>query len=56
MYNQLTPEIVEQLKAVTSYVFQGEDINPDYAKDETLFEYGHRIRCGLFAESADTVK
>jgi len=23
---------------------------------ETLFEYGHRIRCGLFAEPADTVK
>ena len=34
MYNQLTPEIVEQMKAVTDYVFQGEDINPDYARDE----------------------
>ena len=34
MYNQLTPEIVAQMKAVTNYVFEGEDINPDYAKDE----------------------
>lgn len=34
MYNQLTPEIIEQIKAVCDYVFVGEDINPDYAKDE----------------------
>ena len=34
MYNKLTPEIIDQLKAVTEYVFLGDDINPDYAKDE----------------------
>ena len=34
MYNKLTPEIIDQLKAVSEYVFLGDDINPDYAKDE----------------------
>lgn len=34
MYNQLTPEIVAQIKAVSDHVFEGADINPDYAKDE----------------------
>lgn len=34
MYNQLTPEIIGQIKAVSEAVFLGEDINPDYAKDE----------------------
>ena len=27
MYNQLTPEIIDQIKAVSSHVFLGEDIN-----------------------------
>ena len=34
MYNQLTPEIVAQIKAVSDHVFEGVNINPDYAKDE----------------------
>ncbi|KAI4451917.1 putative FAD-linked oxidoreductase [Eubacterium plexicaudatum ASF492] len=34
MYNQLTQEIMEQIKAVSEAVFSGEDINPDYEKDE----------------------
>ena len=34
MYNKLTPEIIEEIKKVSSNVFLGEDINPDYAKDE----------------------
>ena len=34
MYNQLTPEVIDQIKAVSEAVFLGEDINPDYAKDE----------------------
>lgn len=34
MYNQLTPEIIGQIQAVSETVFLGEDINPDYAKDE----------------------
>ena len=42
MYNQLTPEIIRQLKAVSDYVFLGDDINPDYAKDEMPI-YGTRM-------------
>lgn len=34
MYNQLTPEIIEQIKAVSDHVSIGEDINQDYEKDE----------------------
>lgn len=42
MYNQLTPEIIDQIKAVSDHVFLGEDINPDYAKDEMPI-YGTRM-------------
>lgn len=34
MYNQLTAEVIQQLKAVSDHVFEGEEINPDYARDE----------------------
>ncbi|MDD4369547.1 MAG: FAD-binding oxidoreductase [Anaerostipes sp.] len=34
MYNELTSEIIEQIKGVSDHVFEGEDINPDYSKDE----------------------
>lgn len=34
MYNQLTAEIIQQIKAVSEHVFEGEEINPDYARDE----------------------
>ena len=34
MYNQLTPEIIAKIKAVSNNVFKGTDIKPDYAKDE----------------------
>ena len=34
MYNQLTPEIIDQIRAVSGHVILGEDMNPDYAKDE----------------------
>lgn len=34
MYHHLTPEIVSQIKTVSGNVFEGTDINPDYAKDE----------------------
>ena len=34
MYNTLTPEIIEQIKAVGAIVQEGKDINPDYSKDE----------------------
>lgn len=33
-YNQVTPEIIAELKKVSSHVVTGEDINPDYARDE----------------------
>lgn len=42
MYNQLTPEIIREIKAVSEHVFEGADINPDYAKDEMPI-YGTRL-------------
>jgi len=42
MYNQLTPEIIAQLKAVSDHVLEGESVNPDYAKDEMPI-YGTRM-------------
>ena len=42
MYNQLTPEIIDQIKAVSDHVTIGEDINQDYAKDEMPI-YGTRM-------------
>jgi len=42
MYNQLTPEIIAQIKAVSDHVLEGENINPDYAKDEMPI-YGTRM-------------
>lgn len=34
MYHQLNSEIIEKMKAVSDHVLVGDDINPDYAKDE----------------------
>ncbi|MCD8019180.1 MAG: FAD-binding oxidoreductase [Clostridiales bacterium] len=42
MYNQLTDEIIEQIKAVSDHVTTGADINEDYAKDEMPI-YGTRM-------------
>ena len=42
MYNQLTSEIIDQIRGVSGHVFLGEDINPDYAKDEMPI-YGTRM-------------
>ena len=39
MYNQLTPEIIEEIKKVSNNVFLGEEINPDYAK-----QYSHVLQ------------
>ena len=37
-YNQVTPEIIEQLKlAAPDHVFTGADINEDYMRDECRF-------------------
>ena len=33
-YNQVTPEIIDQIKAAAQFVYTGADINPDYARDE----------------------
>ncbi len=42
-YNQVTPEIIEQLKAAApGHVFVGEDINPDYMRDEMPI-YGKKM-------------
>ena len=42
-YNQVTPEILEQLKAAApDHVFTGDDINPDYMRDEMPI-YGKRM-------------
>ena len=43
MYNQLTPEIIEEIKKVSNNVFLGEEINPDYAKDE-IQQYSHVLQ------------
>ena len=34
MYNQLTADIIRQIRSVSEHVSEGADINPDYAKDE----------------------
>ena len=34
MYHQLNSEIIEKMKVVSEHVLVGDDINPDYAKDE----------------------
>ena len=41
-YNQVTPEIIDQIKAAAQFVYTGADINPDYAKDEMPI-YGTRM-------------
>ena len=33
-YNQLTPEIIAQIQAVSEHVLVGDDINVDFARDE----------------------
>ncbi len=33
-YNQLTPEIIAQIQAVSDHVLVGDDINVDFARDE----------------------
>lgn len=42
MYNQLTEDIINQIKAVSDHVMTGADINEDYAKDEMPI-YGTRM-------------
>lgn len=42
MYNALTPEIIKMIRDVSEHVFTGEDINPDYARDEMPI-YGTRM-------------
>ena len=42
MYNQLTPEIIGKIQNVSDHVYTGEDISPDYARDEMPI-YGTRM-------------
>lgn len=55
MYNQLTPEIIEELKKVSSHVTLGEDINPDYAKDEMPIYGTHMPDVAIQATSTEEV-
>ena len=42
MYNELTAEIIEKIRSVSDHVLEGENISPDYAKDEMPI-YGTRM-------------
>ncbi len=42
MYNELTAEIIEKIRSVSDHVLEGEDISPDYARDEMPI-YGTRM-------------
>ena len=42
MYNQLTQDIIDMIRAVSDHVATGADINPDYARDEMPI-YGTRM-------------
>ena len=33
-YNTLTPEIISKLKEVSDHILTGDDINPDFSRDE----------------------
>lgn len=33
-YNSLTPEIISKLKEVSDHILTGDDINPDFSRDE----------------------
>ena len=52
MYNELNQEIVDKIKKVCAKVYTGDDINPDYAKDEMPI-YGTRMP-GLAAVPTST--
>ena len=52
MYNELNQEIVDKIKKVCAKVYTGDDINPDYAKDEMPI-YGTRMP-GLAAGPTST--
>lgn len=55
MYNQLTPEIIDQIKGVSDHVFLGEDINPDYAKDEMPIYGTHMPELAVQPRSTEEV-
>ena len=44
-YNTLTPEIISKLKAVSDHILTGDDINPDFSRDEMPI-YGTYARPG----------
>ena len=42
MYNQLTKDIIEQIRAVSDHTFVGDAVSPDYSRDEMPI-YGTRM-------------
>ncbi len=55
MHNQLTPEIIDQIRAVSGHVILGEDMNPDYAKDEMPIYGTHMPDLAVQARSTEEV-
>ena len=55
-YNTLTAEIIEQLQAAApGHVITGEDINPDYSKDEMPIYGTHAPDCVVVPRSTEEV-
>lgn len=55
MYNQLTSEIIEQIKSVSSHVYLGDAINPDYARDEMPIYGTHMPDLAVQARSTEEI-
>lgn len=49
-YNQLTPEIIAQIQAVSEHVLVGDDINVDFARDEMPIYWHPYARPGRAAD------
>ncbi len=55
-YNKVTPEILEQLKAAApGHIVYGEDLNPDYGRDEMPIYGEHMPEAVLQATSAEEI-
>ena len=55
-YNKLTPELIEQLKAAApGHIVVGEEVSPDYARDEMPI-YGQKMPdAALIASSTEEI-
>ena len=54
-YNQVTPEIIAELKKVSSHVVTGKDVNPDYARDEMPIYGTHMPDVSIDAQSTEEI-